>query len=198
MVVLQWRTSSAVQCEERTSVCGRSNTSSQENWMITQHISHPYYVTTVQVMVASKLDTDTQCNPSTPYCVEDLSLYVWETSSISAADTSNYRFVSNVSSGEVTIELSGLNQAGFYLGIRDNGTCVSVSRVLAYYRGCRAGAVGLVRVDQERVSGDSVQGHCAENSVSNTPPQLQCLQSGEWKASNNCPNDTLQCRGGCM
>ena len=171
-------------------MCGRDSTP-QENWMITQHISHPYNVATVQVMVASTLEGP--CGPSDHDCVEDLSLYVWETSTqdnVSAADTSNYRFVSNVSSGEVTIELSGLNQTGFYLGIRDNGTCVSVSRVLVYYSVCRAGAVGLVRVDQERVSGDSVQGHCAVNSVSNTPPQLQCLQSGEWKVIGSCQCET--------
>ena len=164
----------------------------QENWMITQHISTD--VTTVQVMVESSLDAT--CDPSAPGCVsvEDISLYVWETPNVTetpAADTTNYQFVSNVSNGTVVVEISGLTGgSGFYLGIRDNGTCVSVSRVLVYYTVCVPGAVGLVRVDQETAfssAGDTVQGHCVQNSISTSSsntPQLLCLETGHWKVES--------------
>ena len=102
--------------------------------MITQHISVPDNVTTVQVMIDSTLVAP--CPPSTPSCVEDISLYVWETSiqnKTLAADTNNYHFVADISSGESVIEISPVSQSGFYLGIRDNGSCVSLSRVLVYY-----------------------------------------------------------------
>ena len=171
--------------------------------MITQLISLPTQVNTVQVMVNSTLEFP--CNPPNASCVEDISLYVWETPNVNetlAADTTNYQFVSNVSNGTVVVEISGLTGgSGFYLGIRDNGTCVSVSRVLVYYTVCVPGTVGLVRVDQETAfssAGDTVQGHCVQNSISTSStniPQLHCLETGLWEVTNCSKDDLQQCEG---
>jgi hypothetical protein len=187
---VKWRTPSPVYCNEVVNVCGRSS-GHQENWMITQHISVPDNVTTVQVMIDSRLEAS--CLPSAPLCVDDLSLYVWETPTqnrLLAADTSNYHFIGNISSGERVIKISPLSQSGFYLGIRDNGTCASVSRVLVYYEPvCEAGSEGLVRVDQNTSAGNTLQGHCVENSVSTSdsgPPLLECQESGRWRVVSGC------------
>ena len=156
--------------------------------MITQHISVPVNVT--KVMIYYRLESP--CSPSTPSCVEDLSLYVWETSTqskTSAADTSNYHFIANITTAESVIELPPLTQSGLYLGIRDNGTCVSVSRVLVYYSVCEAGRQGLVRVEGNSSAGDTLPGTCVENSVSTSgsgPPLLQCLESGQWAVLSGC------------
>ena len=157
--------------------------------MITQHVSVRVNVKTVQVMIDSTLVAP--CPPSTPSCVEDISLYVWETSiqnKTLAADTNNYHFVANISSGESVIEISPVSQSGFYLGIRDNGSCVSLSRVLVYYSVCESGREGLVRVDQNTSAGNTLQGHCVENSVSTSDsgPQLMCQESGQWMVVSNC------------
>ena len=143
-------------------------------------------------MIQSKPATST-CRPSAPSCVDDLSLYVWETptqNNLLAADTRNYQFVANISVGETVIEVSPLSQSGFYLGMRDNGTCVIVSRVLVYYEPvCEAGSEGLVRVDQNTSAGNTLQGHCVENSVSTSdpgPPLLECRESGRWRVVSGC------------
>ena len=142
-------------------------------------------------MIQSKPATPI-CRPSAPPCVDYLSLYVWETpthNNLLAADTSNYQFVANISVGETVIEVSPLSQSGFYLGIRDNGTCVIVSRVLVYYSVCEAGSEGLVRVDQNTSAGNTLQGHCVENSESTSdsvPPLLECQESGQWRVVSGC------------
>ena len=152
-------------------------------------------------MIQSEPATTT-CRPSAPTCVDDLSLYVWETptqNKLLAADTRNYQFSANISVGETVIEVSHPDQSGFYLGIRDNGTCVVVSRVLVYYEPvCEAGSEGLVRVDQNTSAGNTLQGHCVENSVSTSdsgPPLLECQESGRWRVVNNCPQGDPRCRG---
>ena len=123
----------------------------------------------------------------------EVSLYVWETSTqskTSAADTSNYHFIANISTGKSVIELPPLTQSGIYLGIRDNGTCIVISRVLVYYLAvCEAGIQGLVRVEGNSSAGDTLPGTCVENSVSTSgsgPPLLQCLESGQWAVLSGC------------
>ena len=112
----------------------------------------------------------------------EVSLYVWETSTqskTSAADTSNYRYITDISVGQTVIEIFPFNGPGFYLGIRDNGTCIVIRRVLVYYLAvCEAGRQGLVRVEGNSSAGDTLPGTCVENSVSTSgsgPPLLQWM-----------------------
>jgi ephrin-B len=193
-VINQWKKIGGLFCAEETHVCGRES-GPQENWMITQHISTN--VSTILVMIDSNLDIP--CPSFTPSCVDDLSLYVWETSmqtTTLALETDNYRFIANVSSGEqvVTVQLS--SGSGFYLGMRDNGTCVSVRRVLVYYSVCGGGREGLARVEETVFSsgrGSTVQGVCVPGSKpsSQPGPLLECLQTGQWRPAGDCqPQDT--------
>ena len=130
----------------------------------------------------------------------EVSLYVWETSTqskILSTATSKYRYIADVSIGQTVIELPPLTQSGLYLGIRDNGTCIVISRVLVYYLAvCEAGRQGLVRMEGNSSAGDTLPGTCVENSVSTSgsgPPTLQCLESGQWRV--NCPQGNTRCRG---
>ena len=182
-------------CKEVDVVCGGEVGLDQNNWIITQHISVPLHVNSVEVMIQSGSVSD-GLSPR-----HFLSLYVWETSKINktlAADTNNYHFVANISSGGSVIEISPVSQSGFYLGIRDNGSCVSLSRVLVYYVPiCESGREDLVRVDQNTSAGNTLQGHCVENSVSTSDsgPQLMCQESGQWMVVGSCPSGTPQCKG---
>ena len=147
----------------------------------------------IHIMI--NLTLDIPCPQNLPSCV-NLSLYVWETSTqneISAADTHNYRFIANISSGiqYLTVDFSSSQHSGFYLGIRDNGTCMIVNRVLVYVNvGCRATTVGLVRVSESVFgsSSASVLGECVADSepISETGPLLECSERGEWIVVSGC------------
>ena len=171
----------------------------QNNWIITQHISRQVEVDSATVNLPSVIvrvewTLNSDC-PSSSSCVEALSLYVWETSApnaTSAANTDNYHFIANFSSGTtpLTIDFPSAQHTGFYLGIRDNGTCVdSLDRVLVYYVTCGAATVGLARVGEAVFSSDSaVRGECVANSVAieETGPLLVCSERGEWSVASGC------------
>ena len=202
-------------CSVSLNVCGRE-AGPQNNWIITQHISRkvPLGVTTVNLPVVQllfDLALNSGC-PSSSSCVEALSLYVWETSApnaTSAANTDNYHFIANFSSGttQLTIDFPSAQHTGFYLGIRDNGTCVdSLNRVLVYYITCEAVTVGLARVGEAVFSsGSAVRGECVAGSVAvqETGPLLVCSERGEWSVASRCHcstqhymnNTALQCLG---
>ena len=171
----------------------------QNNWIITQHISQQVEVDSATVNLPSvivRIDwtLNSDC-PSSLSCVEALSLYVWETSApnaTSAANTDNYHFIANFSSGttQLTIHFPSAQHTGFYLGIRDNGTCVdSLDRVLVYYVTCEAATVGLARVGEAVFSsGSAVRGECVADSVAvqETGPLLVCSERGEWSVASGC------------
>ena len=127
-----------------------------------------------------------------------LSLYVWETSTpntTSAADTDNYHFITNLYSGvqHLTIDFSSSYHTGFYLGIRDNGTCAIVNRVLVYYTTCGAATIGLVGVNETVFNSSSVvQGECVADSVAihEEGPLVVCSEKGEWSVVSGCECST--------
>lgn len=178
-------------------MCGYA-TGPQNNWMITQHISRQVLVDSVNVtlpviQLKFYLSID-PCPSSASSCVEALSLYVWETSTqnaMSAADTDNYHFIANLSpeTQEQTIHFSSVQHSGFYLGIRDNGTCARVHHVLVYYTTCEAATVELVSVNKTVFNSSSaVQGECVADSVAihETGPSLVCSVRGEWSVDRGC------------
>ena len=184
----------------------------QNNWIITQHISRQVEVDSATVNLPSVIVTlnwtlNRDICSSSSSCVEALSLYVWETSApnaTSAANTDNYHFFANFSSGTtpLTIDFPSAQHTGFYLGIRDNGTCVdSLDRVLVYYITCEAATMGLARVGEAVFSsGSAVRGECVANSVAvqETEPLLVCSERGEWSINGclcNNDNNTQQCIG---
>ena len=157
--------------------------------MISQHISRQ--VPAIKIMFDLSINS---CPPSSSSCVKALSLYVWEKSTpnaTSAADTDNYHFITNLYSGvqQLTIDFSSSYHTGFYLGIRDNGTCATVNHVLVYYTTCGAATIGLVGVN-ETVSNSSsvVQGECVADSVAihEEGPLVVCSEKGEWSVFSGC------------
>ena len=197
MMFIQWQQSGGT-CASAPFVCGYNN-APQNNWMVTQHISREDLVEAVHetykfIHIMIDLTLDIPCSQNLPSCVNDLSLYVWETSTqneISAADTHNYRFIANISSGiqYLTVDFSSSQHSGFYLGIRDNGTCMIVNHVLVYI-GCRAATVGLVRVSESVFTSSSatVLGECVADSepINETGPLLECSERGEWIVVSDC------------
>lgn len=182
-VCVQWKDTKG-SCVNAPAVCGYE-AGPQNNWMISQHISRHVPV----VQIAFDLDI-VSCPPSSSSCVEGLSLYVWETSTpntTSAADTDNYHFITNLSSGvqQLPIDLSSSHHSGFYLGIRDNGTCATVNYILVYAK-CETAIIELVEAVFN--SSSDVRGECVADSVAlhEEGPLLVCSERGEWSVVSGC------------
>lgn len=189
-IFLQWLTTSEP-CSNVNYVYGCDVMTLQSNWLITQHISTALENRANIPTVRVKLETTP--GDSCPSCGVDLSLYVWRTSNIdikAATDADRYHFVGNITSEirDAVINLPSLEHTGFYLGIRDNGSCVNVDRVLVYYTVCESSSFGLVRIDEMIFNSDTVQGTCVDNSVSvnNGEPLLRCTETGEWVVVTDC------------
>ena len=172
----------------------------QDNWMITQHISRMVGGTTlpqVTVQVDFQLNSCTQMNN----CGRTFAIHKYETSTINATaarNLDNYEFVppritptdgiGDVrENSSVQIDFSTA-ATGFYLGIRDETSCILVHRVLVFYYVCPAETSDLITRPEVIAPfiGNSapivVNGQCVENSSpeNGIGARLTCSQNGVW------------------
>ena len=172
-------------------MCGFSE-GAQENWLITQHINtvlpggERLRKVTAQFEGLLGCDITRMCRPS-------FEVYKWETSTIdrtAAANTNNYvrdgRVSPDDTSGFVPFvashdyELSAIG--GFYLGVVDLSTCVTLSRILVLYYVCPEETSELIYRPEESLEGSPlVEGECVENSSteSGASPTLICEEMGQ-------------------
>lgn len=88
------------------------------------------------------------------------------------------------------------NTTGFYLGFRENGTCVTLTRVLVYANACPKKVVDLTQFPQTfsptRDSGEAIEvhGQCLPNSSvkggRSDSPLLKCAALGAWISFEDC------------
>ena len=184
-------------------VCGfRAGT--QDNWIITQHISRMVNGTALQqvtVQVDFLMNTcDIENN-----CRRSFAIHKYETSTINTAaarNLSNYEHVgkivprdgsgSVIENGSVNINFAtGLETTGFYLGIQDETSCVVIHRVLVFYYVCPAVTSDLITRPETIapiIGGTApvqVVGQCVENASpeSGVQPRLTCSQKGVWSGA---------------
>ena len=186
--------------------CGFS-VGAQENWLITQHINtvlpggggERLRKVTVQFEGAlNGCDISRQCR-------QGFEVYKWQTSTINrtaAANTTNYLRVGRVSPADtggndnfvdsLDIQLDAVED-GFYLGVVDLGTCVTLTRILVVYYVCPEETSELISrpeaIDSESIEGTpSVEGECVENSSteSGADPLLICGAGGQWQVIKPC------------
>ena len=74
------------------------------------------------------------------------------------------------------------NRRGFYLGLRDEGTCGAVERIIVYYVACLGSVEGLVTYPETGVpvrGGNNVvfDAHCAPNVHNTTTLQVMAFAS---------------------
>ena len=135
-VFLQWKKIGG-SCFNTFSICGHQ-IGPQNSWLFTQHISTKNISYPPVLSVNVQLDIQFhRCPPDS--CINATSLYIWETfepNRNASLDVGNYQFVANLTRSAmehnyitVTFELS---EAGFYLGVRDNGSCVTIQRMFVY------------------------------------------------------------------
>ena len=189
-------------------MCGFSE-GAQENWLITQHINTVLpgggggggerlrKVTVVFNGTLNGCDISRQCRQS-------FELYKWETSAIDrngATNTSNYLRVGRVSPTDTRGVMSFVDShdielgttGGFYLGVVDLSTCVTLTRILVLYYVCPEETSELISrpeaIESQSLEGSrSVEGECVENSSteSGTNPILICGPRGQWSVIKPC------------
>ena len=131
-------------------MCG-FNVGPQENWLITQHINAVLPGGERLRKVTAQFEGTLNGCEISRMCRQSFEVYKWETSTIdrtAAANTTNYVRVGRVSPDMTTGTTSFVEQldieelsaiGGFYLGVVDLSTCVTLSRILVLYTAKTAG-----------------------------------------------------------
>ena len=210
---VQWTQNSNIPCRQAVTVCG-FEVGPQDNWLITQYIStvvNDTRLAQVSVIVEYELVGCTSLE-----CQRTFVVNAYETSTEDnsiAANTSNYRLVDRIATDDDTgqtrqnrtVDLNlNANADGIYLAIRDETTCIVITRMLVFYSACPGGAVDFVmrpetlapivmrnpiplKVDAECVAGASPEN--GEGAI------LNCNQGGTWTV---VPGAGCQCNTGFM
>ena len=177
----------------------------QENWLITQHISRELAGGQRLRKVTAQFNiTFNGCDVSRE-CRQTFDVYKWQTSFINesvARNTNSYDKVDRVSphvndgfgSSIESLDIGLDAESGFYLGIVDLSTCITINRILVFYYVCPAETAQLI-ARPETVQPSSmenldvlVDGECVENSStkSGSNPVLSCDDEGQWKVTTPC------------
>lgn len=196
---LQWQQDIGGICRYRCYVCGHSQ-GPQNNWLFTQHIhksvepSLDNYPVQIQVNLTYIL---LNCRERHG-CKPEFKVYLYKTNTPQAQSTSNNGFMnqnnyvrimtvvpSTISSTlveTITFELEP-REMGFYLAIRDEGTCIGLSRMLVTRFNCPPQQDGLILYPDAPapVSGNApVDVSCVENGQSSTSATVSCSSKGMW------------------
>ena len=141
---MQWSSSFGGLCAAQPRSCDFRVGTPQENWFFTQYI---HYTVVTEDLVFVNITTNFQECRLNPSCTPQLYLdiYRYERDGVDATaarNTTNYQFVQRI---EPPSDLNGQqytapfnftrsgNTSGFYLGVRDSGTCVNILRLQVYY-----------------------------------------------------------------
>ena len=79
------------------------------------------------------------------------------------------------------------SDTGFYVAIRDNGTCIAISRLRVYHYNCPSRQEGLVSypdVPAPAYGSVSINVKCVDNAVLSGSPQVTCRSDGTWGPEN--------------
>ena len=141
---MQWRSSFGGLCAAQPRSCDFREGTPQDNWFFTQYIR---YIDATEVFVNITANFQECRLANDPSCTQlYVDMYRYERNGVDATaarDTNNYQFEQRIeqpsgfSQQQYTASLSFTpsgNTNGFYLGFRDNGTCVNILRLQVYYR----------------------------------------------------------------
>ena len=202
LLVLQWTSTLGGLCAYEARACDFRQSASQDNWVFTQYIS---YLQATQVFVNFSAGF-TECRlAQNPHCNQlYVDMYRYERNGrndAAARTTSNYQLIQHVEQPNgfaqrmyqtsFTFMPSG-NFNGFYIGVRDTGTCVNVQRIQVYYRISPSRTDGLVMYPEIALpaltSTTAVTGiaTCAANSRNLTSLQVTCFADGRCVDTATC------------
>ena len=196
---LQWQQIAGT-CQFNIQVCGfRQPGVAQDNWLFTQHISKSVdaSMNTFPVQIRINITQRFQSCIARQGCNEEFKVYRYITNSPTLPSTSNNGFmntanyqlvdkVNRIDTGRYTAVVvfeMQTSQTGFYLAIRDEGTCLLISRLLVHRHYCREKQIGLVRYSDTPapITGSaSVDVSCADNAQSSSSATVTCDSEGQW------------------
>ena len=161
MFLFQWQHGGGGICRFQVRVCGWQRDGGQDNWLFTQHISQDFdpntynYPVEIHVELVYALSSCRKrfgCDPTFKlYNYTTNTMQLPSTSGNGFMNTANYmQFAKAKPADTIRTFTETFNftlqpsDTGFYLGIRDNGTCVGISRVRVYRDNCQSFQRGLV------------------------------------------------------
>ena len=200
----QWSQLGKQLCSGTVTVCGFDQ-GTQENWLITQHISRELAGGQRLRKVTAQFNiTFNGCDISRQ-CRQTFDVYKWQTSTTNknaARNTNNYEKVNRVSpqvsdgfgSSVESLDIDLDAESGFYLAVVDLSTCITINRILVFYYVCpaetsqlitRPEVIQAISLDDSAVTTD---GECVENSStqSGLNPLLSCGNEGRWNVIIPC------------
>ena len=184
-----WDTVFGNPCTFGMNTCTCTQRQSQDNWLFSQFIS---YVGAREVFFNVTYRFN-RCRP--PRCTKryaDLYQHVRDSANAGArVQPSNYGQpflrLEQPSDDEGSIDVTHAmpppaNRRGFYLGVRDEGTCGAVERIIVYYVACLESVDDLVTYPETGVpvrGGSNVifDAHCAPNAHNTTTLQVTAFAS---------------------
>ena len=202
-LLTQWQSIPSLICQESVFVSEPTQLP-QNNWLITQYISTTIppqsisYSTVIHVNITYQFAET--CSPEVCYPGLHLMMLFSNDSNDTAANTTaNYTCIADympTSTSDLqfsTVTFPVRNQRGFYLALHDNGTNVTVSRILVYRLKGPAKQVNLTLFPETPapVSGSiTVTGQCVANAKTNTtsgnPPSVTLDSKGKWSNPEMC------------
>ena len=191
-------------------MCGFS-AGPQDNWLITQLINRTVNgIKLPQVSVIIEFE-QRGCDASLN-STQIFNTHIYETFSLDTAGRRNvtlYRQVkqisSNITTGAKTIDLNFYtNHSSFYFAIRDETTCIVITRLVVFYKVCEAQTINLIHYPEtiagpsspyEDLSNISVPATCIENAQpeNGLAPLVACSADGVWMDSVPWPGVGCQC-----
>ena len=158
-------------------MCDSSQGSTQDNWVFTQHIAY-LSAREIRIEVTYTL-AECQSNQQQSQCnINFLTFHRYDRdqpNSAAQVNTGNYNQLQQIDYPnpgfmDVTATFTFLRpgaRQGFYLGIKDTGTCGSIRRLQVYYLVCPGAAVHLVTYPELALPPDGVttdEASCVANA----------------------------------
>ena len=187
-------------CRWKVEVCGWQQDGGQDNWLFTQHINQDFDPNTYKYPVEIRVelvDALSLCRNQFS-CEPTFEIYYYATNATQLSSTSgsgfmntdNYVQLALVEPANTTHTFTEAfsftlqpNVTGFYIAIRDNGTCVEISRVRVYRYNCQSFQRGFVLYpDVPAPVSDSVNINitCVPNATVSSSAQVTCHSDGTW------------------
>lgn len=213
-------------CQREVQGCSFNNRrAGTDNYLFTQHIS----TTGAEEIMLNVTSTFQPCFVGG--CGPDYNQFhvlVYETDvqdRLESMDPSNYRWLGKVNiptGSSIFVPMTKVfsfvpQRRGFYIALYENGTCATVSRLVAYAFRCPARTIGLVEHNNifappmESNRNSATLGQCSENSSQQngnnrvTEPVCECGPRGLWAPGPDCEcnpgyhqitaDDTAACMG---
>ena len=210
-ITFQWQQGAGGICRFQVRVCGWQRDGGQDNWLFTQRINQDFdpsiynYSVEIKVEITYALQSCRErfgCEPRfTLHNYITNTIQLPSTSGSGFMNTQHYNSFAEVTPPDqfthtdlfhFTLEPSG---TGFYIAIRDNGTCVGISRLRVYRNNCQSFQSGLVLYPDAPapVSGSAnISMKCVNNGVVLGSPLVTCYSDGTWGPEN----PVCECRPG--